>query len=63
MKNVILYSRVDEAVDKIKQVESNPRALEGIANAGYQLARERFTTQNRDRRLFEIITLPYEQQK
>ena len=59
MENVILYSRVDEALDKIKRVESDPCTLERIANAGYQLARERFTTQNRDRRLFEIITLPY----
>jgi spore maturation protein CgeB len=63
MENVILYSRFDEAVAKIKQVESNPTALDRIANAGYQLARERFTTQNRDCRLFEIIALPYEQQE
>lgn len=58
MENVLLYSSIDEAIEKIRATEAEQERFENIRHAGLELACQRFTTQQRDEGLFKAVSLP-----
>lgn len=60
LHNVILYSTAEEAVATLAELQKMPGALEKIARNGYELAKRRFITVERDKKLFETVEKPFE---
>lgn len=58
MKNVALYSSVDEAVEKINQLLADPDLAGRIARAGQALAQERYTFSHVGASLAHAIVAP-----
>ena len=56
MENVILYTSVDEAIDKIALVENDTALLNKIATQGQQLAESRFTLEKHDESIFNYLS-------
>ena len=59
MHNVILYSTVQEALDKINYVNAQEGMKEEIAARGQKLVEERFTDTRRNELLYEAVTQPF----
>jgi len=58
MRNVVLYSTLDEATEKLGHLKRNPAVVEEIAAAGQRLVEERYTTKARDRKLYAALSDP-----
>ena len=61
MENVLLYSTLEEALEKLRRLGSEPGLLDSIASAGQALAEQRFTTRRRDEKLFAALRGPFEE--
>lgn len=58
MENVVLYSTVEEAVQKIRKIEATAGLAEKIAQAGQALVQTRFTDYKRNQQLYAEIIKP-----
>lgn len=55
-KEIILFDIWDEAVDKIKELLSNPERMNRIREAAYTAAKERHSYEDRFKNLFEMLS-------
>lgn len=55
MKNIVLYSTPQEALDKINHLRKNPQEAEALRKRGMEYAMSHFSVQKRDERLFHAL--------